>query len=226
MVPRATYGDTLMTTLTSSASWKALDAITGGLSKPSKMPSFGWSIPAQACGMGSLLRKVKGSPCSGCYALKGRYVFRNVQGALERRLALYNANPAAWEAAMVASIAKAGRDVFRWFDSGDLQGLAMLEAIGRIASALPGVRFWLPTQERGILREAERNGWTPPPNLTIRVSGAMIDREPTESLPAWAVRSMVRTSGRTCPAPDQGNECRDCRACWDREVPLVSYGKH
>lgn len=212
--------------LTALDSWKALDRYTGGLSKPSKMPSYGWSIPATACAMGSLLRRVKGSPCSGCYALKGRYVFPNVRAALERRLALYNADPAAWEQAMIGSIQKAGRDVFRWFDSGDLQGLPMLLAIGRIAHALPGVRFWLPTQERGILREAERMGWTPPPNLTIRVSAAMVDREPTESLPAWAVRSMVRTDGRTCPAPDQGNACRDCRACWDRDVPLVSYGKH
>lgn len=213
-------------TITALDNWKTLDSFTGGLSKPSKMPSYGWSIPAQACAMGSLLRKVAGSPCSGCYALKGRYVFSNVQNALQRRLDLYNANPMAWEAAMAGSIHKAGRDVFRWFDSGDLQGLPMLEAIGRIAQATPGVRHWLPTQERGILREAARKGWTPPANLTIRVSASMIDREPTESLPSWAVRSMVRTDGRTCPAPDQGNKCGECRACWDRDVPLVSYGKH
>jgi hypothetical protein len=32
--------------------------------------------------------------------------------------------------------------------------------------------------------------------------------------------------GRTCPAPDQSNECKDCRACWDPSVKNVAYGKH
>ena len=72
----------------------------GGLSKPSKMPSYGYSLSAYKCIIGAKLRKVKGSTCGGCYALKGRYVFPNVQDALDRRLEKVNHNPK-WVDAMV-----------------------------------------------------------------------------------------------------------------------------
>jgi hypothetical protein len=46
-------------------------------------------------------------------------------------------------------------------------------------------------------------------------------------MPGWANTStVVSGEGRTCPAPDQDNECKDCRACWDKSVPNVAYGKH
>ena len=58
----------------------------GGLSKPSKMNhSFSYSIPAVTCITGAKLVNVKNSVCNGCYALKGRYKFNNVQNALTRR---------------------------------------------------------------------------------------------------------------------------------------------
>ena len=60
--------------------------ITGGLSKPSKMPGPAHNLPAQACKTGAKLVNVPGSVCAGCYALKGRYRFSNVQQALQRRL--------------------------------------------------------------------------------------------------------------------------------------------
>jgi hypothetical protein len=43
----------------------------------------------------------------------------------------------------------------------------------------------------------------------------MIDQGPVKS---WANTSTVSTKSRTCPAPDNNNECGSCRACWD---PLV-----
>ena len=49
-------------------------AITHTLSKPSKMPGFAIGIPAKECKTGAKLRKIKGSVCFGCYALKGCYV--------------------------------------------------------------------------------------------------------------------------------------------------------
>ena len=65
---------------------KEAKEITGGLSAPSKMPGPSFNLPAAACITGSKLVAVKGSTCSGCYALKGRYRFGNVQAALKRRL--------------------------------------------------------------------------------------------------------------------------------------------
>ena len=38
----------------------------GGLSKPSKMPSYGYSLSAFKCKVGSKLRLVKNSTCADC----------------------------------------------------------------------------------------------------------------------------------------------------------------
>jgi hypothetical protein len=63
-----------------------LDEITGTLSKPSKMPGWAYGIPAKECKVGSKLAKIPGTVCHGCYALKGCYVFPNVQAAQYKRL--------------------------------------------------------------------------------------------------------------------------------------------
>ena len=65
---------------------KEAKKITGGLSAPGKMPEGSYNLPARACLTGAKLVMVRGSTCSGCYALKGRYRFGNVQKALNRRL--------------------------------------------------------------------------------------------------------------------------------------------
>ncbi len=60
--------------------------IVGGLSKPGKMPGWSIGLPAKECKTGSKLRKIKGSTCYNCYAMKGCYVFKVVQDAQYRRL--------------------------------------------------------------------------------------------------------------------------------------------
>ena len=58
---------------------KAARAFVGGVSTPSKMPGLSWNISAKRCKLGSVLREqIENSVCASCYALKGRYRFRNV----------------------------------------------------------------------------------------------------------------------------------------------------
>ena len=64
---------------------KEIEKKIGTLSNPSKMPAFGWCISAKHCKTGSKLAKIPGTICHSCYALKGRYVFRNVFDAHEVR---------------------------------------------------------------------------------------------------------------------------------------------
>ena len=104
---------------------KEAKEITGGLSAPSKMPGPAYNLPAVACITGAKLVKVPGSVCAGCYALKGRYRFPNVQAALNRRLK--SLEHPDWIRAMVVLIDKA--PWFRWHDSGDLQGPEHLKKI-------------------------------------------------------------------------------------------------
>ena len=50
------------------------------------MPGYAYNLPAWECVTGVKLQAVEGSVCSGCYAMKGRYRFKNVKAALNRRL--------------------------------------------------------------------------------------------------------------------------------------------
>jgi hypothetical protein len=65
---------------------KEASKITGGLSKPGKMPEGSYNLPASACITGAKLRQIPGTPCYKCYAFKGRYNFPNVKDALATRL--------------------------------------------------------------------------------------------------------------------------------------------
>lgn len=203
---------------------KQLDAATGGLSRPGKMPCHAWSIPAKACKTGSKLRNIPGSVCSGCYALKNRYLFTNVQTSLENRLAK-TANLQAWQAAMVELIRRRETSgFFRWFDSGDLQSVAMLHAINEIALALPTIKFWLPTREIKIVRSFLR-AKTPARNLIIRVSATMVDGDAVKLTGCATSRVVSNKAAANCPAYSQGGICGDCRKCWDRRT-VVKYPKH
>lgn len=195
---------------------KEAKKITGGLSAPSKMPGPAYNLPAQACITGSKLVKIPGSVCHGCYALKGRYRFKNVKDALSRRLA--SIMDPRWIEAMVVLIDK--EPFFRWHDSGDLQSVQHLKNIFEVCNRTPGTQHWLPTREVKFL---PLNFDAIPKNLIIRLSGHKIDKAAASF---WPWTSTVVTAGRTCPAPDQNNECKDCRACWSRDTANVAYGKH
>ena len=64
---------------------KDIEKKIGTLSNPSKMPAFGWGISAKHCKTGSKLALIDGTICNKCYALKNRYMFKNVFDAHEVR---------------------------------------------------------------------------------------------------------------------------------------------
>ena len=196
---------------------KEARVITGGLSKPSKMPGPAYNLPATECITGAKLVKISGSVCHGCYALKGRYRFSNVRMALARRLE--SLKHPQWVEAMVALIH--GEPWFRWHDSGDLQSPEHLKQIFEVCKRTPETRHWMPTREARFLRLMDPD--IIPPNLIIRMSSHMIDQGPVTF---WPWTSTVSTKSKTCPAQDQGNQCKRCRACWDRSVSNVTYPKH
>ena len=191
--------------------------IVGGLSKPSKMPGWAYGLPAKECKTGSKLRLVKDSVCYNCYALKGCYVFKVVQDAQYRRLA--SIKHELWTGAMALLINSKKSKEFRWHDSGDVQDEAHLLRIFSVCKLTPETRHWMPT------REAWVKHFLPmcPDNLVIRVSMPMIDQP---AAGGWDNTSTVVTAGATCPAAKQNNECKNCRACWDKSVKNIAYGKH
>ncbi len=199
---------------------KEAEAITHTLSKPGKMPGFAYSTPAHECKTGTKLRAVAGSVCANCYAYKrGRYRFQNVIDAQYKRFR--SLTHPKWVEAMAAQINSKKVKYFRWHDSGDVQNLDHLRRIYEVCRLTPSVKHWMPTREawtKDYIVEA-------PDNLVVRFSIPMVDQAAGDS---WPNTSTVSTKkiDVTCPAPLQGNQCKDCRACWDKSVSNVCYGEH
>ena len=197
---------------------KQAKEITGSLTRTSKMPGLSYSLPAWECKTGSKLRKIKGSVCASCYALKGNYTrYKAIKAAQYVRLEALKDQR--WIAAMVAQIIR--QKYFRWHDAGDVQSHEHMAKIIEVCKLTPNTKHWLPTQERQYLPKPE----DVPENLIIRLSRSKVDGPAGN---AWTHDSGVTTKEgeRTCPAPDQGGACKDCRACWNKDIKSVIYGKH
>jgi len=202
-------------------------ANVGGLSKPSKMPGYGYGLSAFECDTGSKLRLIEGSTCSFCYALKLRYTWPSVKNAHAKRLeSITNDN---WVESMVLLINNYGKKIpyFRWHDSGDIQSLDHFKKIVAVAMATPGIKHWLPTREAGILKAFYKEGHSLPGNLAVRVSATMIDGKPHSNVGLTStVHKESKAIGYSCPANKQGNSCGSCRGCWNINIENVSYAAH
>ncbi len=203
--------------------------LVGGLSETTKMPCYSYNLPADRCGVGSKLRKVKGSTCSTCYALKGRYVFGRVKKAMERRLEAIR-DPL-WVEAMILLITNLATrshgqryDVFRWHDSGDVQDDGHLLKIVEVCRRTPDVRHWLPTREVHIVQNYINKHGNFPPNLVVRVSAPMIGGTMI-GVPQLPVATVNRPGVvEDCKAYERGGICGSCRVCWS--TASVNYPLH
>ena len=187
---------------------KDANKIIVSLSKPEKMPGFAYGLPAWECKTGGKLVKVPGSVCFGCYAMKGNYTrFPEIKKSQYKRLdSLKNPLWVEAMASMINSDRVKKRGVFRWHDAGDVQDLDHLNKIFEVCKLTPDVKHWMPTREAWIKDHLSRC----PDNLIIRLSMTMIDQPAAGS---WPNTSTVVTTGAKCPAPKQGGQCLDCRAC-------------
>ena len=215
---------------------------TSLLSNPSKMPGYSWGLPAhRACS------RANGTICQGCYAAKGAYAWRTVNAAYETRFTWTREcmktaeGRAEFVAVLTAAISRATRKqpFFRVHDSGDFFSPAYAQCWLEIMRALPNVQFWAPTrtwqqplggntfrimgQDDPIL--ATLREMSKLPNVTIRPS-ALNFGDDAPVVDGLSAGSTADGSGKQCPAPQQGNQCGECRACWiERDTP-ISYRKH
>jgi len=196
---------------------KQATEITGGVTRTSKMPCKSYSLPTIACMTGYRMAKVKGSLCALCYANKGLYKLH--AGVIEpaQHARLESINDPQWVDAMVTLI---GDDkYFRWHDSGDIQNANHLDKILQVCARTPNTQHWLPTREYALVKNVSA------PNLTIRLS-AMFPDKPIKGALVGNVHHKLPPVGLECKAYAQGNKCGDCRACWDKSIPAVSYKLH
>lgn len=228
--------------MTKTAVFESAREDIGGFSKPSKMPWISYSIPAKFCKTGSKLAKMDGTVCSECYALKGRYLFGNVQNAMSDRFETIEndgwVNDFSRYLNSLASMEK-NKDIlyFRWHDSGDIQSIEHLAKIVKIAENCPTIQFWIPTREYGIVEEYIKTvengfGYVFPTNLNVRLSTHMIDSKNTPKIGGLTTSTVhtdennVPENSEICQAYTRQGKCADCRLCWDKNVKNVSYPKH
>lgn len=210
--------------------FEALDIVVS-LSSPSKMPCFGYSLPAKFCKTGSKLAKMDNTICSGCYALKGWYSKSHVYKIQVKRL--LSLQKPRWVEAMIYLIRHKQAKHFRWHDSGDIQDLQHFFKLADVANGTSKTLHWLPTREYDLAREFWiANGRVPLyqkfPNLIIRLSATHFDEQPPFALAKeiGVGVSMVSSGRYSCPAHDQGDKCLDCRNCWNYDIPLITYRRH
>ena len=200
---------------------RTAETVTGGLSFPQKMDVPAWGISATRCHVGAVLAQQENTVCSGCYARKGTFRAPAVEKKLEA--AYEGMSHPLWVPAMVFMIRYHADERFRWFHSGDLAGINHLRNIIRVCLETPDVCHWLPTREYAIVRACEHEI---PENLTVRLSGHMVDGPPPAD---WPYTSTVvnRVKKATCPSSKHGGNCgtHNCTACWIREGN-VSYLRH
>jgi len=208
-------------------------AIVGGLTQTSKMPCKSYSLPTIACQTGFKMAQIKGSVCASCYAMKGFYsMYANtIEPAQHARLV--SIDDPLWVDSMVNLI---GTDeYFRWLDSGDIQSVAMLRKIALVCEATPDCGHWLPTREYGMVKSYIAKFGVLPRNLTIRLSAMFPDKPVAvplslRDIPGVTVSNVhskgVACAGQECEANKRGGKCGECRACWNRDVPVVSYQLH
>lgn len=194
------------------------------LSKPSKMPCLTWSLPARVTCPGSVVGGKVVDACDICYATQNRYKMSNVSAPRFHNMKDWKRGE--WVDDMVRAIY--GKDYFRFFDSGDIYCVELAKKIEAIVTECKTTRFWIPTRSWKI--PTIRNYLTRMaslPNVVVRWSSDGIQGElvPGASHQSTIVQHPTDT-WHLCEAYLNKGKCGDCRACWDKSVPVVSYIAH
>jgi hypothetical protein len=208
--------------------------VVGSLSKPSKIPTYGYALPISTCNNGSKLYLEENTSCNCCYGFNGWYSQSWVKIAMEKRsIAIFHQD---WVDAMVYLIKYHEMKEFRWHDTGDIVSEEHLSNIINVCFRTKDTTHWLPTQENEVVETYWNNHGKVPliksiPNLKIRLSAKHINELPDLKFAekVGVLTSMVSDGTKNisfnCIASFQNNKCKDCRKCWTDE-PMIVYRKH
>ena len=199
------------------------------ISKVSKLDGIrSWSLQAIDTCPGS---KIRGSDdlvdaCKTCYATIGNYNFPNVKEP--RAINLDAWKDANFVGDMVSAI---GNDpYFRWFDSGDMYHIGLARKILRIMELTPNTRHWMPTRMSKFPKFARViEQMQALPNVMVRFSS---DSVMGEFEPGLHGSTIIPTAEHAtddmsvCRAYENNGKCSGCRACWNKNVPVIAYVAH
>ena len=198
------------------------------LSKAGKMPCRSWSLEALITCPASL--KADGSlvdACKGCYATTGNYRFPNVKAPRAHNKEDWQREQ--WVADMVSELDN--DRYFRWFDSGDMYNIKLARKMLEVMIQTPHCNHWLPTRMHKFAKFASViNAMSALPNVAVRLSsdsvlGNILDTSLLNST-IVPTREDVTSSMVACEAYTRDGKCKDCRACWSKDVKTIAYVAH
>jgi len=201
------------------------------LSKTSKLGCYSWSLQAWDTCPGA--RGEDGEAvdaCRFCYARRGNYLYSNVKRV--RSVNLEDWKQDDWVDRMVSSI---GSDLyFRWFDSGDCYHRDLALKILEVMRRTPDTNHWFPTRMhkfdkfKDVLFDMSQLH-----NVVVRLSsdsvtGKCLDTPMPSSVivPISGFKTTREVDTFECKAYTREGKCGDCRACWSKEVKVISYPYH
>lgn len=166
--------------------------------------------------------------CKGCYATTGNYNYPNVKAPrLSNREDWQRLE---WVDDMVKEL-DCDR-YFRWLDSGDLYSLALAEKVLEVMQRTPWVKHWLPTRMhkfpkfRMVFEQMRAL-----PNVSVRFSSDSVIGEFIPGLHGSVIGPSTDTfksidGAKLCEAYEHEGKCSGCRACWNKDIPLICYPAH
>ena len=197
------------------------------ISKTSKLDGIlSWSLQAiETCpgSMGDNGQLV--AACSGCYATTGNYNFANVKAPRAENKLDWQRD--SWVADMVQALDSSR--YFRWFDSGDMYALGLADKILKVMQATPWCKHWLPTRMAKFPKFAPvLAAMQALPNVMVRFSSDSVSGEYDSRHGSVIIENpdMLPAGATLCEAYDHGGKCNGCRACYNKDVPVIAYPAH
>ena len=184
-----------------------------------------WSLqaidtcPGSSDGNGGLV-----PACQGCYATTGNYRFANVKKPREFNREDWKRDT--WVSDMVEALENSR--YFRWFDSGDMYDLKLAEKIRKVMLHTPWVSHWLPTRMhkfpkfKRVISEMQVLS-----NVVVRFSSDSVNGEIIKGQTTSTIFSDTVPAGAVeCQAYQHDGKCNGCRACYNKDVPVIAYKAH
>jgi len=188
-----------------------------------------WSLQAIETCPGSIASPgVLVDACKGCYATTGNYNYPNVKAPR-----LFNRDDWQREAWADDMVAELERDrYFRWFDSGDVYHLGLAEKILEVMERTPWCKHWLPTRMHKFPKfRMVFDAMKALDNVMVRFSSDSITGEYIAGLHGSVIGPDAASyrdheGSSLCRAYEHEGKCSGCRACWNKEIPLIAYPAH
>ena len=178
------------------------------------------------------------APCrNGCYALKGRFMFKSTRACHERNLQSFFDDKENYFNYIAGRCSLERYAHFRWHSSGDIVNDDYLAGIVRVAAAASETKFLCFTKKYELVNNFIAKGGKIPENLTIVFScwGDFVPDNPYDLPTSYARFNKVSSIDSDENIPDDAVECKgsckDCvhteMNCWNlKNGQSVVFNKH